>query len=159
MHTVPVTTLCVLVVGFATVFSHTAKGQSLETRVVAEIPFAFQAGGYRLAAGTYSIGTAGDFLWIKGDSDSVVMVVRKDSARAPLSDSAVVFHRYGGQYFLREIRSAGEGTVLWAGETKAERRAKYEEDAIRPNSAPSEDSKVEVALLAQPSALLAPPSR
>jgi hypothetical protein len=150
MHTVPITTICVLVVGFATVFSQAAKAQSFETRVVAEIPFAFQAGGYRLAPGTYNMRMAGDFLWIKGDSDSVVMVVTKNSPRAPLSNSTVVFHRYGSQYFLREIRSAGDGSLLWTSETKAERRAKYEEDAFHPNSAPAEDSKVEVALLASP---------
>jgi hypothetical protein len=149
MHTVPIATLCVLVVGFATVFSPSAaKAQSLETSVVAEIPFAFQVGGYHLPAGTYDIRMAGDFLWVKGNGDSVVMVVTKDSSRTPFSSSAVVFHRYGTQYFLREVRSAADDTLLWAGETKAERRAKYEEDAFRPNSTPAEDAKVEVALLA-----------
>jgi hypothetical protein len=148
MHTVPVATLCVLVVGLATVFSQSAaKAQTLETSVVAEIPFAFQVGGYHLAPGAYNVRMVGDFLWIKGEADSVVMVVARDSARSRLSDSALVFHRYGSQYFLREIRSAEDGSILWTGETKAERRAKYEEDAFHPNSTAREDSKVEVALL------------
>jgi hypothetical protein len=76
-----------------------------------------------------------------------------------MPDSALVFHRYGSQYFLREIRSAEDGALLWTGETKAERRAKYEDDGFHPNSTAREGSKVEVALLAQTSALIAPAAR
>ena len=148
MHTVPVATLCVLIVGFATIFSTVGKGRSFETRVLAKIPFAFQVGGYRLPPGIYSLRTAGDFLWIKGHSDSVVMVINREPSRGPSSSSAVVFHRYGENYFLREVRSAGDDTLLWTGETKAERRAKREEDALYPNSVRREEAKVEVSLLA-----------
>jgi hypothetical protein len=152
MFTLPIATICVVVVGLATVLSGpAAKAESFGGAVVANIPFAFQVGSYRLPAGAYNVQMVGnDFLWIKGDSDSVVMVVVRDSGTRPSPNSAVVFHRYGNQFFLREVRAAGEEEFLWCSETKAERRAKLEEDAANPNSGPGEDAKVEIELLAPP---------
>ncbi len=152
MRTLPVATICVIVVALATFFAQpAAKAQALSSAVVAKIPFAFQIGSYHLPAGTYNVQMVGsDFLWVKSDADSVVMVVVKDSGNRPSADSAVVFHRYGNRYFLREVRAAGEEDFLWCNETKAERHAKLEEDAANPNSGPREDAKVEIALFALP---------
>lgn len=141
-----------LIVAFATMLApHTLTAQSSGTAVVANIPFAFQVGSNHMPAGTYKIELQGDdLLWIKGDSGSSVMMVTRQSPNKSPSDSAVVFHHYGNQYFLREVRNAGEAEVMWSTETKAERRAKLEEDASNPNSGPRGDSKVEVALLTPP---------
>jgi hypothetical protein len=127
------------------------KAQAVSTPVVANIPFAFQIGSSYLPAGTYRVQMkGGDMLWIEGESGSAVMLVLWESANQPSFDSAIVFHHYGNQYFLREVRTEGNQAFLWSSETKAERRAKLEEDAANPNSGPREDSRVEIALLTPP---------
>lgn len=138
-----------LIVAFSAIFGQPAlKAQVPSNTVVANIPFSFQIGSYSLPAGTYNIRMQGnDLLSIKGEAGAAVMLVMRDSANRPSRDSAIVFHHYGNQYFLREVRTEGEQGFLWSYETKAERRAKLEEDASNPNSGPREDSKVEIALL------------
>ncbi len=128
-----------------------AKAQAVETPVIAHIPFAFQIGSSYLPPGIYKVQMQGnDLLSIKGEAGSAVMLVMWESANQPSGNSAVVFHRYGNQYFLREVRTEGNQAFLWSGESKAERRAKFEEDAANPNSGPREDNKVEIALLTPP---------
>ena len=141
-----------LIVAFAALLAQPGvKAQSLGNTVIADIPFAFQINSQQLPAGKYRLETEGsDLLWVKGTSGSGVMMVMKDHLNKPASKGAVVFHHYGNQYFLREVRSPGTDAVVWSSETKAERRAKLELEAANPNSAPREDSKVEVALLAPP---------
>jgi len=141
-----------LIVAFAALLAQPGvKAQSLGNTVVADIPFAFQINSHQLPPGKYKLETQGnDLLWVKGNSDSGVMFVLKDHLNTPSSQGAVVFHHYGNQYFLREVRTAGSSSLLWSSETKAERRAKVEMAAANPNAGPREDSKVEVALLAPP---------
>ncbi|HTV09167.1 MAG TPA: hypothetical protein VMD97_09015 [Candidatus Aquilonibacter sp.] len=127
------------------------KAQKPDDSVVATIPFGFQVGSYHLAAGKYTLEVQGDnVLWVKGDSDSAPVMILRDTARRPSSDSAVVFYRYGNHYFLREIRTAGQQERLEATESKAERRAKLEEEAVNRNPRPGPDAKVEIALLSSP---------
>jgi hypothetical protein len=141
-----------LIVAFAAILAQPGvKAQTTGTTVVADIPFAFQINDHHLPAGKYKLETEGsDLLWIKGDSGSGVMMVMKDHLNSPSSKGAVVFHHYGNEYFLREVRTAGSDGVLWSSETKEERRAKLELAAANPNSGPRGDSKVEVALLTPP---------
>jgi hypothetical protein len=141
-----------LIVAFSALLAQPGvKAQSLGTAVVADIPFAFQIDSEHLPAGKYKLETQGsDVLWVKGDTTSGIMMVMKDHLNTPAAKGAVVFHHYGNQYFLREVRTANSDGVLWSSETKAERRAKLELTAANPNSGPREDSKVEVALLAPP---------
>lgn len=139
-----------VIAALATILAQPAvKAQTVTNTVVANIPFDFQIGSKHLAAGKYRIEEESNILWVKGDSGSAAMLVLKDSENKP-TDSAVVFHHYGNQYFLREVRDAGTSEKLWCSETKAEHRAKLEEDALNPNSGPRGDSKVEIALLAPP---------
>lgn len=127
------------------------RAQAVDTPVIAHIPFAFQIGSSYLPAGTYRVEMQGnDLLSIKGEAGAAVMLVMWESANKPSGGSAVVFHHYGNQYFLREVRTEGNQAFLWSSETKAERRAKLEDDAANPNSGPREDSKVEIALLTPP---------
>lgn len=141
-----------LIVAFAALLAQPAvKAQTPSNAVVANIPFAFQVGSSYLPAGTYKLERKrGDMLSIQGDRGSALMVVMLDWTHKPAADSAVVFHHYGDQYFLREIRTAGKEELMWSGETKTERRAKLDEQAANPNSGPREGSKVEIALLAPP---------
>lgn len=141
-----------LILAFAAIVAQpSVKAQVSGSAVVADIPFAFQIDSYHLPPGRYTLVTRGNsMLAIKGDSGSAVMTVLRDAMNRPSAESAVVFHHYGNQYFLREVRTAGAEDYLWSHESKAERRAKLEEDAANPNSGPREDSKVEIALLAPP---------
>jgi len=142
-----------LIVAFSTLLGApgAVKAQAVNTPVVAHIPFAFQIGSSYLPAGTYRIQIQGnDMLAIRGETGSAVMLVMWESANRPSGNSAVVFHHYGNQYFLREVRTEGNQAFLWSSETNAERRAKLEESAANPNSGPREDNKVEIALLTPP---------
>ena len=141
-----------LIVAFTAILASPAmKAQTQGNAVVANIPFSFQIGSCSLPAGKYRVQMQGnDLLSIKGESGAAVMLVMWDSANQPSRDSAIVFHHYGNRYFLREVRREGNQGFLWTSETKAERRAKLEEDASNPNSGPREDAKVEIPLLAPP---------
>lgn len=141
-----------LIVAFTTLLGQpAAKAQAVGIPVIANIPFAFQIGSSYLPAGTYRVQMQGnDMLSIKGESGAAVMLVMWETANQPPSDSAIVFHHYGNQYFLREVRTGGNQAFLWSSETNAERRAKMEEAAANPNSGPREDAKVEIALLTPP---------
>lgn len=139
------------VVGGPIAGARALKAQAVNEPVIAHIPFAFQIGSSYLPAGTYRVQMQGnDMLSIKGESGAAVMLVMWESTNKPSGGSAVVFHHYGNQYFLREVRTDGNQAFLWSSETKAERRAKLEQDAANPNSGPREDSKVEIALLTPP---------
>jgi len=61
-------------------------------------------------------------LFLRGDRTGTF--VRTDETRLPRNDAeaALVFHRYGDQYFLREVRWEGSAR-LDLPETKAERQA------------------------------------
>jgi hypothetical protein len=127
------------------------NAQKASTPVIADIPFSFQIGYCSMPAGKYTVEMKGnDVLSIKGDSGVGAMMVMWAVTNRMRPDSAIIFHRYGDEYFLREVRSAGNQGFLWSGETKAERRAKLRQDAGNPNSGPREDSKVEIALLTPP---------
>ena len=142
-----------LIVAFSTLVGApcAVRAQAVNTSVIAHIPFAFQIGSSYLPAGTYRVQMQGnDMLSIRGETGSAVMLVMWESANRPSGNSAVVFHHYGSQYFLREVRTEGNQAFLWSSETKAERRAKLEESAANPNSGPREDNKVEIALLTPP---------
>jgi hypothetical protein len=127
------------------------KAQTATTPAIANIPFSFQIGFCTMPAGSYSVELKGnDVLSIKRDSGMAAMLVMWAATNRSSPDSAIIFHRYGNEYFLREVRAAGNQGFLWTGETKAERRAKMMQDAANPNSGPRDDSKVEIALLAPP---------
>lgn len=124
------------------------KGQALRTPAVAEIPFAFRIGFRSMPAGTYIVEIKGkDVFSIKGDSGMTVTVVMWASPSRRFPESAIIFHRLGGEYILREIRSAGNQGYLWNGEAMAELRARLREDAASDGSGSRQD-KVEIALLA-----------
>ena len=142
-----------LIVAFSAILGApgAVRAQAVNTPLMAHVPFAFQIGPSYLPAGTYRLQMQGnDMLSIKGETGSAVMLVMWESTNRPSGNSAVVFHHYGNQYFLREVRTEGNQAFLWSSETKAERRAKLEESAANPNSGPREDNKVEIALLTPP---------
>ena len=94
-----------------------AQGQTLGTRVKANIPFDFSIADKKLPSGEYSFGRA------RQNSDDVVLSVEDQGGRSKAirtsipvvarditSKGKLVFHRYGDQYFLYQVWPAGAAT-------------------------------------------------
>jgi hypothetical protein len=93
--------------------------------LVAHVPFQFTVGGSTLPRDTYQLSRLhghAEMLLVRGERKGVV--IRTEPVRTTGRDSEplLVFHRYGDQYFLREVRLEGNGR-LDLPETKAERDA------------------------------------
>jgi len=107
---------------FATVAPALAQ---TEVHLIVRVPFAFTVGDANLPSDTYHLSRMSghrEMLFLRGDRTGAL--VRTDEVRLPRTDAnpSLVFHRYGDQYFLREIR--WEDTAqLDLPETKAERNA------------------------------------
>jgi hypothetical protein len=94
-----------------TVMASTRVAQAQQTLVV-NVPFDFVAGNTMLPAGEYSV-------QISGPLQTLILIDRKDataaafintnaaSARAPQTQSKLVFNRYGDRYFLSQVWTAG----------------------------------------------------
>lgn len=116
-----------LVTAFATAaaFATIAPAHAQTDHLIARVPFAFTVGNANLPSDTYHLTRMNghrEMLFLRGDRTGAL--VRADEVRLPRTDiePSLVFHRYGNQYFLREIR--WEGTArLDLPETKAERDA------------------------------------
>jgi len=94
--------------------SASAKAQSLEYRLTANIPFDFSVADKKFPAGKY---------WINRSQSStadLIIQIRSTDGRQNISrltipvitanamkDGSLVFHRYGDEYFLSEIWPAG----------------------------------------------------
>jgi hypothetical protein len=86
------------------------KGQSMEYRIRANIPFDFNVANTKLPAGKYSVErtlqSSGDRILSVSDSDGNSRLI---SAVIPVEDwhtsakARLVFHRYGDQYFLFQV--------------------------------------------------------
>ena len=95
--------------------------QSLALRV--NIPFEFSAGQHTLPAGTYIVEKRGDVLLISdGKGNTATILSNGTRNKAYKMESMVVFHRYGDQRFLSEVRWSDSSTARALMETPAERR-------------------------------------
>jgi hypothetical protein len=94
-----------------------AQGQTLASRVSAQIPFDFSIGEKKLPSGKYSVGR------LRQNSDDVVISVEDQGGRSKALRTSIpvvnanmteraklVFHRYGDQYFLYQVWPAGATT-------------------------------------------------
>jgi hypothetical protein len=95
--------------------------------VKATIPFDWTVNGNSVPAGTYTISslpTDHHILEIRngGNSVHILSMALDDSRRG--KDNVLVFHKYGDQYFLSEIRSENASMELEFPTSKAEQRAK-----------------------------------
>ena len=100
-----------------------AAQQSVE--LVARVPFEFTVGGASLPRDTYQLSRLNghaDMLLVRGERKGVF--VRTGEVRLPrrAALASLVFHRYGDQYFLREVHLEGSAR-LDVPETDAERDA------------------------------------
>lgn len=107
-----------------------AQGQTLSTRVTAQIPFDFTIGDRKLPSGKYSVGR------VRQNSDDIVLSIDDQDGRSKalhtsipvrsldLTDKAtLVFHRYGDQYFLYQVWPAGTTTGRQFPKSRSEREA------------------------------------
>jgi hypothetical protein len=129
------------VAALATVTPVWAQG---DVQLVARVPFSFTVGTANLPLDTYRLSRMNghpEMLFVRGEHTGTF--VRIDEARLPRNGGApsLVFHRYGDQYFLREVRWEGSAR-LDLPETKAERAAA---DGRRDRAATAMDKVVIVA--------------
>jgi hypothetical protein len=114
-----VVTAALLLVGVAA----SARAQAVET--VTNVPFGFTAGDTNLPRDRYRVtpmpGQNGAFM-IRGERHGVVLMSRFDRRNDREPVPTLTFHRYGDQYFLREVQ-LGDGRILHLSETRAERKA------------------------------------
>jgi hypothetical protein len=117
-----------LVTGFAAVAALATVAPvhaQQDFRLVARVPFAFTLGNTNLPRDTYRLSRMNghpEMLLLRGERTGAF--VRANEERVPRDGASpsLLFHRYGDQYFLREIRWDGTAR-LDLPETKAERDA------------------------------------
>ena len=105
-----------------------AKAQSLEYRLTANIPFDFTVVDKKLPAGKYWISRAqqsqGDMIVqvrsAKGN-ENVIRLTTPVNTLYPTRDASLVFHRYGNEYFLSEVWPKGGSVGRELLKTRAER--------------------------------------
>jgi hypothetical protein len=121
--------------GFVTAGSALAQ----DHKVTANVPFNFTVEGRTLPAGNYSIGNdvnSPRLLTITDRKDGVAImaITIPDSGNA--ADNKLVFHRYGNQYFLSEVRSTNSSMRCHLATSKQEKWAKNQtqEASLRVNS-------------------------
>jgi hypothetical protein len=114
-----VVTAALLLVGVAA----SARAQAIAT--VTNVPFAFTAGDTNLPRDRYRISPMpgqNGVIMIRGERHGVVLMSRTDRRNDREPAPRLTFHRYGDQYFLREVQ-LGDGRILHLSETRAEKEA------------------------------------
>jgi hypothetical protein len=121
--------------GFVTAGSALAQ----DHKVTATVPFNFTVNGRTLPAGTYTIGNDADSPRIltiadRKDGVAVMSLAIPDSGYA--ADNKLVFHRYGNQYFLSEVRTTGGVMSCHLSTSKQEKwaKAQTQEASLRVNN-------------------------
>lgn len=124
--------------------------QALETRSKVTVPFEFEVGSTRLAAGTYTLSNPQEvILDVQGTKHSVLVMSSHEIDPSPARRSKVVFDRIGDQYFLREVWSAGRTEHLTCPESKTEKNIERMEKDSDHASVPTHTS-VEIAMVERP---------
>lgn len=98
-------------------------------KVVANIPFAFNAGNTNLPAGKYSITVLNPssdrkILQIRSTKGSSATVLTTAETGNISDDAKLVFQRYGDRYFFAQVQMAGDGTTFAAVKSNTERAEK-----------------------------------
>jgi hypothetical protein len=114
----------------AATFITAGKAIAQDYAVQATIPFHFTVNGSQLPAGNYTLGsdiTNPRILNISDRTQHVhVMVLAMPKADEKRKANQLVFHKYGDQYFLSEIRSQESAINLQLATSKQEKRARTE---------------------------------
>ncbi len=134
---------------------NSANGQS-SRRLVANIPFEFVVGDNNLAAGKYDVSAMtpmGETLRIR-NTENQGSAMRLSSTLTQLNineKGKLVFHRYGNQYFLAEVWTAGERSGRKLTKSTGEKAVEREIAAIPSRTAPAKNGyeRIELALVRQ----------
>ena len=114
----------------AATFITAGKAIAQDYAVRATIPFNFTVNGSQLPAGNYTLGsdvTNPRILKISDRTQHVhVMALAMPSADEKRKANQLVFHKYGNQYFLCEIRSQESSINVQLATSKQEKRARTE---------------------------------
>jgi hypothetical protein len=101
----------------------------------ATVPFNFTVGGRELPSGSYTIGsdmTSPYVVAIRNwDKRVAIVSLGQPNQSNPGYDSVLVFHKYGNQYFLSDIRSEGASINMHFRVSKAEKRARAQAEEAR----------------------------
>jgi hypothetical protein len=105
-------TICLLFTAAAITLSAQTTNQRLMT---VNIPFAFSVENHSLPEGEYTIFTVTPERSIRivssDGKDSVIVNTLPNYANSPSENSRLVFHRYGDEYFLTQVRTAGQNVA------------------------------------------------
>jgi hypothetical protein len=103
-----------------------APAQDLSVR--ATVPFSFTVGDRTLPSGAYRVDygvtSPGLIAMRNWDKKVGLLSLGQPDQNNPGHQNVLVFHRYGSQYFLSEIRSEGASMNIRFPVTKAEKRAR-----------------------------------
>ena len=114
----------------AATFFATGPVRAQDHLVKATVPFSFTVGDRTLPSGNYTIGssvTSPNLLVIHNwDKKIGIMSLGQPDNNNSRGDNTLVFHKYGNQYFLTDIRTANSSMNMHLPATKAEKRAKAE---------------------------------
>ena len=117
----------VFVLGLCGILTTSLQAQTLTARF--NVPFDFVVSGKTMPAGEYAVGIALNHAGLVEmqsiDAHATAYAVTRNGETATKSGPAkLVFHRYGGNYFLADIDKGDAGTpVLAIPESRAEREA------------------------------------
>jgi hypothetical protein len=121
--------------GFVTAGSALAQ----DHKVTANVPFNFTVDGRTLPAGDYTIGNDSNSprmlrIYDREKGVGVMTITIPDETAA--ADNKLVFHRYGNQYFLSEIRTSNSSMSCHLSTSKREKwaKAQTQEASLRVNN-------------------------
>ena len=128
-----------LIVAASFVTAGSAMAQ--DHRAKANVPFNFSVNGNSLPAGTYTVGSeinSPNVITITDREKNIhILALTLPDANAPGTGNKLVFHRYGDQYFLSEVRCESASLNVELSTSKAEKRAKAaqtQEAGVRVNN-------------------------
>ena len=123
------------------------KAIAQDYAVRATIPFSFTVNGKVLPAGNYTIGTDVTSPRILKISDRTqhahALALSMPAAEEKHKSNQLVFHKYGDQYFLCEIRSQESSLNVELPTSNQEKRARAETQVAK---APVQSSEIMIAL-------------
>ena len=109
---------------FVLVIAASLSAQSNGCPVRANIPFDFDAGSTHFSAGEYdvsAIDSQGALAIVGRDSESALVNSRRAQSSSPSARTKLIFHQYGGSYFLYQIWLEGESSGRELPKTKLEK--------------------------------------
>jgi hypothetical protein len=107
------------------VLAGAASANAQDFIVKARVPFAFTVGDTTLPRGEYEVSRLDGHtsaLLVRSEHQGTFILGESGDSADRANTSELVFHRYGDQYFMREIRFLG-GTGVELPETRTERDA------------------------------------